>query len=45
MKWKNRERIFVWVAHPKSAITQIVYQEDKRLFWSGTITSSWSLWF
>ena len=41
---KNGESIFVWVAHPKSAITQMVYQEDERLLWSGAKDRSIKIW-
>ena len=41
---KNGESIFVWVAHPKSAITQMVYQEDERLLWSGAKDRSLKIW-
>ena len=41
---KSGESIFVWVAHPKSAITQMVYQEDERLLWSGAKDRSIKIW-
>lgn len=41
---KNGESIFVWVAHPKSAITQMVYDEDNRLLWSGAKDKSIKIW-
>ena len=41
---KSGESIFVWVAHPKSAITQMVYDEDNRLLWSGAKDKSIKIW-
>ena len=32
---KTGKPIYLWIAHPKSAITQMWYQEDKHILWTG----------
>ena len=32
---KTGKPIYLWVAHPKSAITQIWYQQDQHILWTG----------
>ena len=37
MDWslKTGKPIYLWEAHPKSAITQMWYQYDKHILWTG----------
>ena len=41
---KDGQSIYAWLAHPKSAITQMYYQEEKRLLWTGGKDKAIRIW-
>lgn len=41
---KDGQSIYAWIAHPKSAITQMYYDEVEQLLWTGAKDKSIKIW-